>query len=635
MNLDELGLHEGLLHALQARDWDTLYPFLEKTVHHVNGKKENVSAQVRMGSGREILYLVPLLQWLLTEGEGGRALVILPSDQDVASAKGHALSLAQSVSIPVHAIGHDPDEADATALLSMGAVDVLAARQDADTLDLAGYAFVVVDGLERFVEAPYNGPIRRIRSRLKPAWERRTVVFSDKLGVKEQTLALDLADAPTELYLEEETEKAKHLTQATWYVPAEAKIRLLLGVLDSGSHGAVAVFCNLRENAADVARRLSVNGKRAEFAEENLPKARKDSLLARAKSGELDVVALTDESSRGFPAASFPLVVNYDIPLEGEPYLERLRFLDTEAPEARVLNFACDRYVYGIPAVEQFMGFSLGAVQADESLFAKADKSAGMPQANGNRSQGRGGYRGGPQRQASDGPRQAPPGGGRDRYQKRPGGPGPRRDEADFHRDNRGRDREGDPRNQESIRAGIAELTGVNLGGSAARALAHSDPPPRERDGRGRGPRPEGSPRGGRKKKRGRTGPPGASAAGPNAPRPKGQTSSPAFADPYAIPMEERMRLYKEKYGKHLSENPQPKAPGRKKGRRRRGRPSGDPSAAAGSGREGGGGPASDARPHPSRPPSASVPSKPAGSEGSRPGLIGRLFGAARKDAQD
>ena len=639
MNLDDLGLHEGLLHALEARELDTVYPFLEKTVNHVNRRKESVSAQVRMGSGRELLYLVPLLEWLLSEDSEGRALVILPTDQDVASVKGRAEPLAAAAGIPVHAVGHDPDPADSSSRLSVGAADVLSVRQEEGTLDLAGFGFVVVDDLSRFMESPHTGAVRRVNAHLRPARERRTVLFSERLGIKEQTLALELADAPAELYLEEEAEKAKHVPQATWYVAAENKMRLLLGVLGPEVQGPVAVFCNLKESAEDVVRRLAVNGRRAEHILENLPLSRKEAILARASSGDIDAVALTDDGARGLPAGSFRLLINYDIPLEGEPYLERVRFLDASAAGARIVNLACDRYVYGIPAVEQFMGISLGAVQVDESLLAPVDKSAGMATSRGGPPQGsRNTWRG--DRPMGRGREDRPPReGSPDRGPDRRGSGSPHRGEGGFRRDGRGR--EGDPRNQESIRAGIAELTGVNLGGSGARAQAAGNPPPREREVPDRGSRPEGSGRG-RRNKHGRRGPPG-----PGTPHAKGPVSQPSFVDPYSLPMEERMRLYKEKYGKHLSENPTPRSADRKKGRRRRGKsaggqPGAGPSTGSPEAADRGGKPGAAVPPgkpnnrggsgSPSGPPApAPGPSQSSGGEESKGGFIGRLFGGARK----
>lgn len=629
MNLNDLGLHEALLHALETREPDAPYLFLSKILDHVNRRKENVSAQVRIGSGRELLYLVPLFEWLLSERPDGRGLVVLPSDQDVAAAAGRGAALAESLGMPVHPLGRDPDSSDSTARLVLGAAEVLSFRHEEGSFDLGGFGFVVVDGLSRFAESPLSGTLRRINARLRPPRERRTVLFAARLDIKEQTLALELADGPAELYLEEEAERTKHLPQTTWYVSVENKIRLLLGVLKSDARGPVAVFCNLPETAQEVARRLGANGRRGECVIESIPAARAEALLARARTGELGAVVFTDEGARGLPRGSCRLVINYDIPLEGEPYLERIRFLDPSAPDARILNFACDRYVYGIPAVEQFMGISLGAVQVDESLLAPEDRSAGAgPNRGGSPRENRNGWKG-------DRPRER----GREDRPVREGGPDrspDRRDpsrrprsEGGFPRDGRNRDRDGDLRNQESIRAGIAELTGVNLGGSGARNRPPESPESPGSQGRGgpdHVPRPEGPGRGTRRNKRGRKGPPGG-----DAPRSGNPVSRASFPDPYALPMEERMRLYKEKYGKRLAENPEPKAPGREKGRKRRGRHPGASRSGPAPGSDSGGAPSSTTDPVRS---AAPEPSSPAGGE-NRGGLFGRLFSAPRKDDRE
>ena len=586
MNLNELGLHEGLLHALETREPDSSYPFLEKVFVPVNLRGESVSAQVRVGSGRELLYLVPLLQWLLVEAPAGRGLVILPSDQHVAAAAGRAAPLAESLGIPLHILSRDPDPEDSSARLIAAAAETLSCRLETDDLYLGGFNFLVVDDLARFTESPYGGALRRVNAKLPPPRERRTILFSERLGIKEQTLALELADSPAELFLEEEAEKTKHLPQTTWYVSAENKARLLLGVLGSDSSGPVAVFCNLPETAQDLVRRLGANGKRGEAALEKPAPSRGEALVTRARSGDFEILVLTDEAAGGLPRGSFRQVINYDIPLEGEPYLERIRLLDSSIPGARILNFACDRYVYGIPAVEQFMGISLGAVQADDSLLASTDQSAGTAQGYGSRARdNRTGWRGDHPREAGREDRLLRNGNLDRNRGRRDSGPRPR-SEGGFRRD--GRDREADLRNQESIRAGIAELTGVNLGGSAARSRGSDAPPSRDRDIPDREPRSDGPGRGSRRNQRGRRGP---SASG--APRGVGPVHQPSFADPYSLPMEERMRLYKEKYGKHLAENPETRSTSRKKGRRRRGKPSGS------TGADGAG------NPSPSAPPSS------------------------------
>ncbi|HSV56456.1 MAG TPA: hypothetical protein VLH39_05040, partial [Magnetospirillaceae bacterium] len=159
MNMNELGLCEGLRLALEELAPDIPYHFLEKTVLHVNRRKENLSAQVRSARGREALYLVPVLEWLLTEGAEGRGLVVLPTDQDVASAMGRLAALAEKAGVPLHAYGRDPDTADSTARLAMGSAAVLSARLEDTGLDLAGFGFVVVDGLSRFTEPPISGAL--------------------------------------------------------------------------------------------------------------------------------------------------------------------------------------------------------------------------------------------------------------------------------------------------------------------------------------------------------------------------------------------------------------------------------------------------------------------------------------------
>ena len=52
--------------------------------------------------------------------------------------------------------------------------------------------------------------------------------------------------------------------------------------------------------------------------------------------------------------------------------------LDRSDPGAKVVSLACDRYIAGLPAVEQYIDAKLDPLPLDESMLATADSSEGM-----------------------------------------------------------------------------------------------------------------------------------------------------------------------------------------------------------------------------------------------------------------
>jgi len=363
----------------------------------------------------------------------------------------------------------------------------------------------------------------------------------------------------------------------TWLIGTEEKIRFLLGTLARERPPFVCVFCNLKSSAEEVSLRLDYNGVESDYILGALAQDRKLEILKRLKEEAGGVLVLTDEGAAGLPTSCFPLVINFDIPLEAELYVKRLEMLDRGFPGAKVVNLACDRYLYGLPAVEQHIGAKLESRQVTEDLLRAEDKSAALAFEKPSPDRGRrgphagrlvpiGGIQGrGEERPAGDGPRRSNDGRGSD---ARGGSDQDKRREGGQSRDSRrrrsgGRDEDRSP----EIRQSIAELTG-----SASLSAARPDSggksqskgtPERGPSGRGKSEGRRGGASGARNKEREPRGPSSRAASGRSpsqrdssskathrGPAPQAQGSS--GDNPYALPMEERMRLYREKYGQRL-----------------------------------------------------------------------------------
>jgi ATP-dependent RNA helicase RhlB len=256
-------------------------------------------------------------------------------------------------------------------------------------------------------------------------------------------------------------------------------------------------------------------------------------------------------------------VVNFDIPLEPELYVKRLEMLDRGHPGAKVVNLACDRYLYGLPAVEQHIGAKLESRQVTEDLLRAEDKSAALAFEKPSSDRGHRGPHtgrlvpvGGPQARRDERPKGEERSGG-NQERRREGGQG-----RDSRRRRGGRDEDRSP----EIRQSIAELTG-SAPLSAPRPDAGNRQQPKtssDRGSSGRG-KAEGRRGGGEGKNKGRD--QRASSSRPASGRGNSQKSqrrgpapqghADANDNPYELPMEERMKRYREKYGQRLESSDQ------------------------------------------------------------------------------
>lgn len=425
-------------------------------------------------------------------------------------------------------------DGEPSAELVIGEPMALLDASEAGMIRLNDYVWLVADGLERLAELP-GDILRRLQGELLRSWERRSILVCEKLTMKAKNLAWDLADNPSEIRIEEEAAKAQSVVRETWNMTVEDKPRFLLGLIEREKPKRICVFCNLGSTAEEIARRLEVNGLSSEHLSDSLASDRARHLLEKVNSGECFALVLTDSGAQSFASdpfnGPFSLVVNYDIPLEPDFFVKRLGMLDRSDVSAKVVSMVCDRYVYGLTAVEHYIEAKLDARPIDPSLLAARDLSEGMvfgrPQD--------------PDRQRLDVIR--------DRRTRN-------RDEKAKRNDARNRDpgglsvgrfRDIYPRDDRSpdIRRSIAEATGGSI------------------DMRETGTKRPALPQGGRQNPRGAASNGGTregkrigqsrEAMAPGNGRPlRRPPAGEAVANPYDLPIEERMRRYREKYGRRI-----------------------------------------------------------------------------------
>jgi len=671
MDFQRFGIDPRLARA--AEGLPTNLFFYEKMLTHVVEAKENVCVKIALDNGREEVLLLPALQWLLSE-EGRRVLIVVPDAESAERCSAALGRLGSGAGVGVRRLERDafPDaplrfEGEPDAAVLIGRLeDFLAAPE----LSLVEYGFLVVDGVDRLAELPGDS-IRKFCALLLPSWERRSVLACARLSLKAKNLAWDLADNPVEFSIEGEVAKAQSVLKETWSVPVDSKLKFLLGLLARENPGRLCVFCNLKDTASDAARRLSANGIAAEVIVGALQPERKFALIEKFRAGDSTCLLLSDEGAEGLSPGVFPLIVNFDIPLEPELFVKRLEMLDRSDPRAKVVSLACERYIVGLPGIEQYIDAKLDPLPIDETMLSVADKSEGMgaQRSRGDPSLGRDSRRGAPQRREAH---------GRD---SRPRDPGARDG-------NRSRESQRDAYARETrspdIRKSISEATGGALDMSGALPPDSGYPRPESRISPTRGG-PQGEQRRGQEQ-RGQRQPDGRSSgkkdgrnkdsrrgggkagqqrgpaprqASPQQPATQAQNpKSGAPGNPYDMPMEERMKLYREKYGQGAAKGKAPgeRGPGQDKkreqgsgGRRAQGGQRGPKQAQDGQqgrGKERQGGqrqqpstPRAESEKRPARP-SESQPSprsSPPAAE-SRPqaaqrpeGVVGRLLGAFRK----
>jgi superfamily II DNA/RNA helicase len=406
--------------------------FFEKLLSSLFENKENLFVKSDIQRDRSEIFAFPALYWLgypEKSRDCAKALYLCIDDQAAAAAFEAAKRLADGIAAAAPALldAASGGAGAKDAPLLFASVNAFHDLIASEALSPREYGFVIVDQADQIAELPGEF-VRKIQGGLLPSWERKTLVIAARTSPKAKNFAWDFADNPKELKLAETMGLASTTSTQSVKLEEADKIRYLLKLLEERGDCHLCVFCNLKSTAAELSARLAMNGVATDYIGGNLNPDRKNQIVAKALSwsgkrreapaevpaaeagaegssseGETSaaveaiaetpampeaepaasrfakdsfVLVLTDDGAKGLAKPEFVTVVNYDIPLEPEFYFERLIFLKRQDPDALLFNLVCDRYMYGIPAIEHTIDAPLPLATPDSSAFPE-DQSAG------------------------------------------------------------------------------------------------------------------------------------------------------------------------------------------------------------------------------------------------------------------
>ncbi|XP_073515397.1 probable ATP-dependent RNA helicase DDX28 [Phyllobates terribilis] len=310
----------------------------------------NMLCASETGSGKTLLYVLPIVHRLLTQdGEGSpdpRSLVLVPSRELGQQVTSVAKSLCARLGLTVRFVGGGRGRKAMEQPLRCDSLDILVATPGAlskalkwDKVDLSALHFVVLDEADTLFDETFCELIEGILMRTQIASR-----ASDLQGLdRKAQLAVIGATFPRGVgkILNKVTDlgsidtiKSKrlhflmpHVQQMFKKLKGSDKLSELVELLkkraeeDTGT--GVLVFCNNSSTVNWLGYLLDDHGIKHARLHGQMPADRRSGIFVAFQKGQCDVLVCTDIASRGLDSLRVGTVVNYDFPPTLEDYLHR------------------------------------------------------------------------------------------------------------------------------------------------------------------------------------------------------------------------------------------------------------------------------------------------------------------------
>ena len=374
MKFREFGFDERLLEGIEASNYEEATPVQEQVIPLVMQGKD-VIASAQTGTGKTAAFLLPIINKILTdkhEDHTNNALIIVPTRELAIQIAQHleGLSYFTSVSsIAVYGGGDGGAFVQEKKALSTGADIVVCtpgkmmAHIKMGYVKFQGLKYLVLDEADRMLDMGFYDDIMLIINQL-PA-KRQNLLFSATMPHKIREMARKILHHPAEINISISKPPEK-IIQEAFIVYDTQKIPLIKYLLRQKNFKSVLIFCSSKISVKNLTRELKRNKINADEIHSDLLQEQREEVLIKFKSGRLPVLIATDILSRGIDIDSIDLVINYDVPHDGEDYVHRI---------GRTARAEADGTAYTLVSIKEQRKFA-----AIEKLLGKPVPKATIPE---------------------------------------------------------------------------------------------------------------------------------------------------------------------------------------------------------------------------------------------------------------
>ncbi len=331
MRFTEFNFSPEVLEGIEASNYENATPVQEQVIPPIMAGKD-VIASAQTGTGKTAAFLLPVMNHLLNNHVDGQvgALIIVPTRELAIQISQHIEGLSYFTHLSSIAIYGGNDAQNFVAekkALQMGADIIVCtpgrmiAHLNMGYVNMKGLQFLILDEADRMLDMGFQDDINKIIKTL-PA-KRQNLLFSATMPPKIRQLARQILHEPVEINIAISKPPEK-IIQKAYVVYEPQKMPLIKKLLREIPYKNALIFCSRKQTVKEVRRELKQAGFIIEEIHSDLEQSQRESVLGAFASGRIPLMVATDILSRGIDIDTIDLVINWDVPGDGEDYVHRI-----------------------------------------------------------------------------------------------------------------------------------------------------------------------------------------------------------------------------------------------------------------------------------------------------------------------
>ncbi|MEO5945755.1 MAG: DEAD/DEAH box helicase [Chitinophagaceae bacterium] len=378
MRFTEFNFHPNLLEGIEASNYENATPVQEQVIPSILAGKD-IIASAQTGTGKTAAFLLPVMNQILKNHVDGQvgALIVVPTRELAIQIAQHIEGLSYFTHLSSIAIYGGNDAQNFVAekkALQLGADIIVCtpgrmiAHLNMGYVNMKGLQFLILDEADRMLDMGFQDDINKILKGLPP--KRQNLLFSATMPGKIRELARKILHEPVEINIAISKPPEK-IIQKAYVVYEPQKLPLIKKLLKEIPYKNALIFCSRKQTVKQLARELKHGGVNVAEIHSDLEQSERESVLSAFTAGRIPVMVATDILSRGIDIDTIDVVINYDVPGDGEDYVHRIGRTARAEADGAAFTLISDKEHNKFAAIEQLLGKEVEKVEVPKE-FGKA-----------------------------------------------------------------------------------------------------------------------------------------------------------------------------------------------------------------------------------------------------------------------
>ncbi len=340
---------------------------------------KDIAGQAQTGEGKTIAFLAATFHHLLQKPSQSktqpRALIMAPTRELAIQIHRDALEMAKSTKLRLGIVyGGEGYESQRQQLeqgvdILIGTCGRLIDYMKQGVYHLNHIEVVVLDEADRMFDLGFIKDIRYMFRHMPAAKDRLSMLFSATLSFRVKELAFEHMNDPVSIEVEPDQKTNIRISEELFYPSNEDKMNLLQTLIEEEWPDKAIIFANTKHSCEKVYSHLAADNVRVGLLTGDVIQKKRLKILEQFTTGELDVLVATDVAARGLHIPQVTHVFNYDLPDDCEDYVHRIGRTGRAGATGHAISFACEEYVFNLPAIENYIQHPLPVSKYDHDAL--------------------------------------------------------------------------------------------------------------------------------------------------------------------------------------------------------------------------------------------------------------------------